>query len=157
VPKFMACVLIADNPESFGFTINKVPPVEYDEVVLEKPMDLKIAADCAGVSEKDIQHLNPTVRLWCTPKDAINFRLRIPKGSKDAFLTAASLIKDWTPSSGFVKYRVRRGDFIGVIAKKYKTTPQSILADNKIRDPRRIRPGQVLVIRPGARFGRGGE
>jgi membrane-bound lytic murein transglycosylase D len=154
VPKFMACVLIADNPESFGFTVNKADPVEYDEVTLEKPMDLKIAADCTGVSEQTIRDLNPTVRLWCTPKDAVNYVLRIPKGSKDAFLTASALVKDWTPSSGFVKYRVRRGDFIGAIAKKYKTNPQSILADNKIRDPKRLRTGQVLVIRPGARFGR---
>lgn len=152
VPKFMACVLIADNAASYGFDIAELSPPAVDEVVLEKPLDLRVAAECAGATEKTLQELNPTLRLWCTPKNEPRFVLKIPAGTRETFLAALAQVKDWTPSSGFVKYKVKRGDFLGKIATRFKTSVKAIQKDNQIRDPRRLKPGQVLVIRPGKKY-----
>jgi membrane-bound lytic murein transglycosylase D len=103
-----------------------------------------------------IRRLNPELRAWCTPKDRPGFELRIPKGTKDAFLANIAKVQDWDPGPTLVRYRVRRGDVIGKIAKMHHTTIREILETNKIRNPRMIRPGLVLIIRPG-RPGRHGR
>lgn len=153
VPKLMAVVVIAQNYKAYGFR----PPdptrrPRPDEVVLERPLDLKVAAGAAQTTEDVIRELNPSVRLWCTPQNEAQFLFRIPAGSKERFLAELAKVKDWTPSPGFVKYKVQKGDILGRIAQRYRTTAAAIQRDNKISDPRRVRPGQVLVIRPGRGF-----
>jgi membrane-bound lytic murein transglycosylase D len=152
VPKFMACVILGENAASYGYQVEELRLPKTDSVRLEKPLDLKVAADCADSTEKVLQELNPTLRLWCTPKNVDSFELRIPAGTKEKFLAALAKVKDWTPSSGEVKYRVKKGDVLGNIARRYKTTVKSIQRDNRIRDPRFLRPGQTLIIRPGSRY-----
>jgi membrane-bound lytic murein transglycosylase D len=150
VPKFMALTILADNAEAYGFTLpsaKKLPA--YDEIQLPKPLDLKIAAGCAGATEDELRELNPTLRLWCTPKDEGPFALRLPKGTKEKTQACLDVTKDWTPSSGIVKYRVKRGDFLGRIAALHHTTAQAIMRENRLSSPKRLRVGQVLRIRPG--------
>jgi LysM repeat protein len=43
-------------------------------------------------------------------------------------------------------YTVKRGDTLYFIARRYGTTWQALMAANGISDPRRLMPGQVLVI-----------
>jgi len=50
-------------------------------------------------------------------------------------------------SSGFVTYKVRRGDSLGRIARKYRTSIARILAFNHLDDPDNIRVGQELRIK----------
>jgi membrane-bound lytic murein transglycosylase D len=121
-------------------------------ILLERPLDLKVAAACAGVSESVIRELNPSILLWVTPNNEPNFKLRIPAGTEKKFRAALAQVKEWTPSPGFVRYKVQRGDFLGRIAKRYRTTAAAIQRENKIANPNRLRPGETLVIRPGRGF-----
>ena len=51
------------------------------------------------------------------------------------------------PSASPVRrYTVKRGDTLSAIAAKYGTTVSAIVKRNKIKDPRTIHAGQVLVI-----------
>jgi hypothetical protein len=153
VPKLMALVLIGDNAEQYGLRppqASRLPPP--DVILLERPLDLKVAAACAGVSESVIRQLNPSIRLWVTPNNEPHFKLRIPAGTEKKFRAALAQVKDWTPSPGFVRYKVQRGDFLGRIAKRYRTTAAAIQRENKIANPNRLRPGETLVIRPGRGF-----
>ncbi len=149
VPKFEACALIGENPEKYGLNPRYLTPEAYDTVVLSRALDLDIAARCAGTSVQAIRRLNPELRAWCTPKDEPNFTLRIPKGTRNSFTAALAKVKDWNPGPMLVRYRVRAGDFLGRIARLNHTTVRSILETNKIRHPRLIRPGMVLLIKPG--------
>lgn len=153
VPKMMAISFIAQDFKANGFR----PPDPRrrpapDEVVLDKPLDLKVAAAAAKTTEDVIRELNPSVRLWCTPQNETQFVFRVPTGTKERFLEALAQVKDWTPSPGMVKYKVQRGDVLGRIAQRYRTTAAAIQRDNKLTNPNRVRPGQVLVIRPGRGF-----
>jgi membrane-bound lytic murein transglycosylase D len=153
VPKMMAISLIAQDFKAHGLRPpdprRRSPP---DEVVLEKPLDLKVAAAAAKTTEDVIRELNPSVRLWCTPQNETQFLFRVPTGTKDRFLEALAQVKDWTPSPGMVKYKVQKGDVLGRVAQRYRTTAAAIQRDNKLTNPHRVRPGQVLVIRPGRGF-----
>ena len=48
-----------------------------------------------------------------------------------------------------VRYKVKRGDTLGRIAARHHTTVSALLEINKLRNPRRLRPGTTLRIRPG--------
>jgi membrane-bound lytic murein transglycosylase D len=150
LPKFIACALIGAHPENYGFTLpseNEESPA--DEILLEKPLDIAIAARSAETTEETIRQLNPALRLWCTPKSDKPFVLKIPPGKKDAFLQALALVKDWTPHPPFVKYIVRPGDTLIAIARRHKTTVAGIRKNNSIRNPHRLSLRQTLLIHPG--------
>ena len=51
-----------------------------------------------------------------------------------------------TGSPSVVSYTVLGGDTLSAIALKFGVTVDAIVKANNISDPRRIRPGQVLVI-----------
>jgi membrane-bound lytic murein transglycosylase D len=149
VPKFMACVLIGRNPEKYGLHPKYEAPETSDEVPLPRDLDLGVAAKCAGTTEAVLRRLNPELRSWCTPKGRPDFAFRVPAGAKDAFLAALAKVEDWNPGPTMVRYRVRRGDSLGRIAKTYHTTVKGILETNKLRSARLIRPGVTLLIKPG--------
>lgn len=49
-------------------------------------------------------------------------------------------------SSDEIKHKVKAGEFLGMIAAKYSVTVADIKARNNIKDPRKIRAGQTLII-----------
>jgi len=152
VPKFMACVTIGENYQDYGFSLNFEAPPEFDEVVLDKVVDLEIIAKCAGTTEAKIKELNPALTAWCTPKNYADFRLKLPPGIKETFFDNIAQVKDLTPGRGFIRYKVKRGDILGVIARKYYTTVYAIKRDNNIKNINRIGIGQTLIIRPGRKY-----
>lgn len=48
--------------------------------------------------------------------------------------------------AGTVEYTVQRGDWIYRIARAFGTTPEKIIADNKLANPNAIFPGQKLCV-----------
>jgi len=152
VPKFMACVIIGENYQDYGFSLDFHEPLSYDEVILDKVIDLEVIAKCAGTTEARIKELNPALRAWCTPKNYPNFRLKLPPGTKENFLTNVAEVKDLTPGRGLIRYKVKKGDILGKIAGEYYTTVYAIKRDNEIKNINKIRVGQILIIRPGRKY-----
>jgi len=152
VPKFVSCVIIGENYQDYGFSLNFQQPLDYDEVVLDKVIDLEIIAKCVGTTEAEIKELNPALQAWCTPKNYSNFKLKLPAGTEDKFFVNIAEVKDLTPGRGFIRYKVRRGDILGAIAQEYYTTVYAIKRDNNIRNINKIKTGQVLIIRPGRKY-----
>jgi len=152
VPQFIACVVIGDNYKDYGFEFNFENPVEYDDVVIDKIVDLEVIAKCAGTDTQTIRDLNPSLRAWCTPYNYPDFKLHIPRGAKAAFLDNLAQVKDLNPSRGYIKYKISRGDYLGKIAKKFQTSVSALKQDNKIKNEKALRIGQVLIIRPGRKY-----
>ncbi len=54
------------------------------------------------------------------------------------------------PEKSFnISYTVKSGDTLSSIAKKHQTTSNAIARTNKISDPRKLKPGQKLIITKG--------
>ncbi|MCR4295370.1 MAG: transglycosylase SLT domain-containing protein, partial [Elusimicrobia bacterium] len=149
VPKFMACAFIGMDPGKYGLEPRYEEPLAYDEVALERDLSLEVAAKAAGVGLEAIQRLNPQVRNWATPPKRPGFLFRVPKGSKDSFLASLAGVADWNPGPSLVRYTIRKGDVLGKIANRHRTTVKAITALNNIRNPRLLRPGMVLKLKPG--------
>ncbi|MFQ5693058.1 MAG: LysM peptidoglycan-binding domain-containing protein, partial [Nitrospinota bacterium] len=64
------------------------------------------------------------------------------------FTRSARAAESWTPTrvGGQERYRVQRGDTLGMIAQNLGSTVEAIAEFNALSDPGRIYVGQVLLI-----------
>ncbi|MCB0413942.1 MAG: LysM peptidoglycan-binding domain-containing protein [Bdellovibrionales bacterium] len=137
VPKFLAAKLIAENPHKFGFTnINFQPALAYERIPIEHPIDLLTMSKELSVSYSDLQKLNPAFRSRYIPvyRKGESF-IRIPVGMRDLALVAVPKAKAKTSSLLLTDgdtYRVRRGDSLYVIAKRFGTTIHKLKDMNNI-------------------------
>ncbi len=154
VPQFIVAVKIGKNPSEYGFeNLEYETPLEYDTVVLNKVVDLKVVAKCANTTVETIKELNPSIMAWCTPHGYNNFELKIPAGTKDIFLDNIAKEKELNPSPGFIKHKVKKGEWLELIAQKYKTSVKEIKNDNpKLKKKKHIYSGQIIVVRPGRNY-----
>lgn len=152
VPKFIAASLIANNPEDFGFIDLKYhPPLEYDEVTIESPVDLEVIAECAETTVEAIRELNPELRRWCTPPDIPEYTLRIPAGKKDIFLERLSQIPEEKRFTVDI-YKVKKGDTFKKISKKTGVPVQVILALNSLEKIMPLKAGAKIYLPPKGKF-----
>jgi membrane-bound lytic murein transglycosylase D len=144
IPTFIAANMIAQNPEKYGFHIEKMQPVVWDTVQISECVDLEIVAQCVDATFSEIKELNPAVKRWCTPPGIKDFTLNIPIGSKEKFRTNYTNIPDGKKRS-WVRHKVRSGETVSVIAKKYGSTVSVIKSYNKVKKSM-IYVGQYLLI-----------
>jgi membrane-bound lytic murein transglycosylase D len=144
VPKFLAALYILRDPDRFGIEIPEVEILEFDEVRITDATDLSTIAKCAGTSLGTLRELNPECLRWTTPPKT-EIMLKVPVGSGDT--CAVNLAKippeervTWT------RHRVKRGETLSVIARKYGVSVYSMKSLNNIRNAHRIREGQMLIV-----------
>lgn len=152
VPKFIAASLIANNPHEFGFEgLEYLPPLKYDTVIIESPVDLEIAAQCAETSLDVIKKLNPELRRWCTPPDASGYLLKIPEGKGDIFLQKLLEIPKEKRFTVDI-YSVKRGDTLIRIAKKIRV-PVRVICDLNAREKiEPLKAGEEISIPPKGKY-----
>jgi membrane-bound lytic murein transglycosylase D len=152
VPAILAAAIIMKEPEKYGFgDVVLEPPLEYENVRIDSPTDLRIAAELADVSIETLQELNPALRRMITPDDYDSFELKVPVSTKEIFETRYAAL----PAHKRLKYTehiVKPGETLSAIAKRYRTSVTSIQRANNIRNPHKLSRGQHLIIplSPGA-------
>ena len=94
VPNILAVILIAKNPEKYGFkNVKPDAPMAYDVVQVPTATSLQLVADATDTSVDRIRSLNPELKRDVTPRgDAYN--VRIPAGRAKQF---ASLLQRISP------------------------------------------------------------
>lgn len=147
VPKMIAAALIAKEPEKYGFVnIPYHPPLSYDEISLPGGVELKDVATACGVEVEEIVDLNPELRRWVTPPGAFDYTLRIPTGTKDRLMENYAQLTKPKPIVTYKEHRIRRGERLSVIAKKYGVNPKLLAKVNRISSNGKLNPGLVLLI-----------
>jgi len=143
-PTFLAATIIARNPKKFGFFVEKQPPLEVDSVLISESIDLNVVAKLVDTSFTYIKEINPAVLKWVTPPGIRNFALYLPKGTRDKFKSGYSVLPEDQKRS-YVRHRVRDGEALSTIAKKYHTTAEIIRSHNQLKG-NSIRAGRDLLI-----------
>ena len=94
VPNILAVILIAKNPEKYGFKgIKPDAPMSYDVVQVPTATSLQLVADATDSNVDYIRSLNPELKRDITPRgDAYN--VRVPAGRAKQF---AALIQKIAP------------------------------------------------------------
>ena len=80
VPNILATILIAKNPEKFGFRkIKPEAPIGYELVSVPSATSLQLIADASDTSIDYLRNLNPELRRDVTPRGEA-YSLRVPSG-----------------------------------------------------------------------------
>jgi membrane-bound lytic murein transglycosylase D len=94
VPNILAVILIAKNPEKYGFKgVRPDAPMSYDIVRVPSATSLQLVADAADSNVDYIRALNPELKRDITPRGDI-YDVRIPAGRAKQF---ANLIQRIPP------------------------------------------------------------
>jgi membrane-bound lytic murein transglycosylase D len=146
IPKFIAAMLIAKEPEKYGFTnIEYSEAVAYDKVNVPEATDLRVIAGASGCSLQEITELNPDLNRWFTPPNYPEYEITLPKGMGKTFQQNLASIPRQERLK-FLRHKVQRGDSLLSIARRYGTTIDPIVYLNEIKNPRFIKAGWLLVI-----------
>jgi membrane-bound lytic murein transglycosylase D len=144
VPKYLAALMVAKNPVCFGFNPEPSDTFNYDTVKITECLDLKTIARGIGTSFDELKSINPHISRWCTPPDMTGINLYLPASKSTDFTAFYSTLTEkdkvkWT------LYRIKKGDNLQVIARRYGI-PISVLKEiNKIKT-HRIIAGNYLYI-----------
>jgi len=80
VPNILAVILIAKNPDKYGFKgIRPEAPMSFDPVPVPSATSLRLIADATDTSLDHIQLLNPELKRDTTPRGEA-FTVRVPAG-----------------------------------------------------------------------------
>lgn len=147
VPQFIATVIIASDPEKYGFTnLQKLKPLEYEVFTVKDAIDLGYLAKCAGVSVESLRDLNPELTQNCTPNNTANgYALKLPVGTKNTF--ASNIVN--VPESAkrmYVFHSVKKGETLAKIADKYGVSKNDLADANNITSRTRLSRGVKLKI-----------
>jgi membrane-bound lytic murein transglycosylase D len=147
VPRLFAALQIIEDPEKFGMALPEAdqPPGDLATVTVEKAVQLEKLDALLGLDGGTLGELNPELRYRGTPKRA--YPLKIPATHRQALLAGIDSIPEWRPpQTQYVIHRVRRGQTLSVIARRYGTSVRAIMRTNNLRSAHRIRVGQRLRI-----------
>lgn len=92
VPNILAVILIAKNPEKYGFKgIKPDNPWSYDVVRVPSATSLQLIADATDSSVEYIRSLNPELKRDITPRGDI-YDVRVPAGRSKQFVAVLQRI-----------------------------------------------------------------
>ena len=165
VPAFIATMYIFEYAEEHGLQKRPVhrPYFETDTVQVKTMVTFNQLSKLLEMTEQELEVLNPAYKLGVIPKEANkSYTLRLPLDKLGQFVSNeeaiyAAVAKDLQtrekPLPELVKvqnkirYRVRKGDYLGKIAERYGVGVSQIKRWNGLRSSK-LRIGQRLTIYP---------
>jgi membrane-bound lytic murein transglycosylase D len=147
VPRFLATLQIVQNLEKYGFSEARVePPLAYETVTIPRQASLKSIALTTGIDEEMLRELNAELRQAVLPEGG--YELRVPVGESAGVLARLDEIPAYRmrPGAAVVRHKVRKGETLQTIAKKYGTDTKSILLANSMRRPAALAAGTTLRV-----------
>ena len=146
VPRFLATLHILNNPEMYGLDLTQTDsPLDYETVNVSKQVHLNNVAKSIGVSADILKNLNPELRYKILPPE--KYDLKVPPRSAKTLLAKLDEIPvSSPPARTFVYHRIRRGETLSIIARRYRTSVRRIMRANNMRRSNYIVAGRLLKI-----------
>jgi membrane-bound lytic murein transglycosylase D len=146
VPAVIAATLISKNPAHYGFDVEYEKPLEYETVLLDRPVRLSHLIVSERVTLEELQRLNPELRTEVTPKQGDGYSLKVPPGTRDVVEAAYADAPTARPPA-FRRYVARHNDTLASIAKRFRMKAGDVAAANpSLSSSARLRKGQVVAI-----------
>jgi membrane-bound lytic murein transglycosylase D len=124
-PKLLAMKRLIANPENYGIAFSPIANEPYfARVDLDSQIDLKVAAELAGIPHENLFELNPAFHRWATPPQG-PFHLLLPSDTVDLFRQNLAQL---TPDERMrvTHHQVRSGETLTAVARRYDSQPLTI-------------------------------
>jgi membrane-bound lytic murein transglycosylase D len=138
VPKLLAMRRLVQDPGSYGLAFSPIPNQPYfTRVGTVSQVSLKLAAQIAGITPEELYELNPAFHRWATDPAGPHY-LVLPVDVADVFSeNIVELSAD--QRLGVDSYRVRHGDSVASVARRFHTSV------NVIRELNDLESGGLTV------------
>ena len=165
VPAFIATLYIFEYAEEHGFQPSnpRTTYFETDTVQTKKQLTFDQISEVTGVEKELLQFLNPSYKLDVIPYiEKEKYGIRLPRNKTGFFVNNEEAIYGYAEAElaqkekalpqlveaeSRIRYRVRRGDYLGKIAERYGVGVSQIKRWNNLRS-NNLRIGQRLTIYP---------
>ncbi|OWV26358.1 lytic transglycosylase [Fibrobacter sp. UWB1] len=144
VPRILAAMVIGHYPEQYEMTVEQTYRPDFDTVTVFDSFPLEEVAKLLKVTEDTLRSLNMELVKWCTPPNKESYLLRLPVGTRTAFVDGYDKMEKNSFSS-WHHHKVRKGENLGVIARQYGIKVSELQQANDMKSSR-IRAGQTLLI-----------
>ncbi len=165
VPAFLATMYIFEYAKEHGFKKQaaRIPFVATDTIRVKQQITLDQVAKLTNLDREELEFLNPSYKLGIIPviKNE-NYVLRLPLTAIGAFVNNEEAIYTFAKEEqeetekplpelfdqpDKIRYRVKRGDYLGRIADRYGVGVSQIRSWNGMRS-NTVKVGQNLIIYP---------
>ncbi len=144
VPKLLALKAIFAQPELYHVALTPVANQPYLATVeVHSQIDLALAADLANIELDELYRLNPGYNRWATDPNGPQ-TLALPVDKVEGFRERLAQLDD-KDRIRWVRHRIKNGETLGHIARRYQTTLNVIKQVNNIKG-NMIRTGKSLMI-----------
>jgi membrane-bound lytic murein transglycosylase D len=165
VPAFLATMYIFEYAEEHGFKSEgpKFPYIATDTLHVKKQISLSHVAEVTNIELAELEFLNPSYKLGIIPViEDEKYVLRLPLDGIGKFVTHEEAVYAYAQEEfdkkekplpelfeqpEKIRYRVRKGDYLGKIASRYGVGVSQLKRWNGLRS-NNIRVGQRLTIYP---------
>jgi len=146
VPTFFATLLIASDPETYGFTLGKPAEREDDEkrVDVRGPVSLAYIAEVTGVDEDELRGMNPALRRGVVPPGRAS--VRVPATVADTLTARADTLRQDDAYVKVCTFKLREGDSIKRLARAIGTKPETLLAMNNLGSAKEVSRGDTIYL-----------
>src|SRR5262249_57195107 len=145
VPAVLAVTLISKNPSHYGFDVQYERPLEYESVMLTRPVRLRHLAAGDDDRFEELRQLNPELRTEVTPRQSEGYELKVPVGERDAVLAAFAAAPTARPPD-YRRHVARRGETIASIARRYHVPAATLAEVNSLAVKAPLARGRVILI-----------
>ena len=144
VPRILAAMVIGHYPDQYEMTVEQTYQPDFDTVTVFDSFPLEEVAKLLKVTEDTLRSLNMELVKWCTPPNKDSYLLRLPVGTRSAFVEGYDKMEKNNFSS-WHHHKVRKGENLGMIARQYGIKVSELQQANDMKNTR-IRAGQSLLI-----------
>lgn len=145
VPKLLAMARLVANPADFDLDFSVVPnEAFFARVETGGQIDLRVAAELAGITTEELYALNPAFHRWASDPEGPHYLL-VPVESAEIF---KQNLLQLTPDQRMrvERYEVRKGDTVASIAKRFGTSPQTLRELNGLEPTDGITIGSEMRV-----------
>ena len=148
--KLLASIIVAKDPERFGFKSNAQPPESTVRTPVKGSYSLAALDKASGLPEGTLRQLNPDLIRGVTPPSD-EFELTVPPEAGPQLMAALESTPQVKPESlmGWVRkltHTVKRGETVDSVARKYGVSSDEIAKANRMHTASRLTPGTRLNI-----------
>lgn len=147
VPKLIALKHIIQNAKALGIVLPNVPNRPYFATIEKtRPIDLKLAAQFAGMNVEDFVAINPAHNRPVIAASRNN-QIRIPADRVDSFLSAVEIhnLND-KPLASWQPYTLKPGETLDDVARQSGVSSAELLRANGLKPGGRMLPGTQLIV-----------
>lgn len=145
VPKLIASIIIAKNPEKYGFTdIQSEKPFAYDTIEVGPGMTLDAIALISNCDRKAIALLNQELSTDKTPLNQSSYHIKIPVGSQKLAKQNLPRLHSIT-TTDYKTHTLAKGESLSQVCDRYDVNKTTLLKVNNLHSPK-LSTGQRLRI-----------